>query len=201
MYLLRLDDGVERDPQGEHVSFDYITDETLAAMDNYEDLDSYVNIHEYLATTQRPPPEVALQAVEIKDETIIEDEPSSDPPDEDPTAVRRPITDRLMKTLHMNFNQFNKKREASLEQALMAHQKNKKIFWEVYSGSGNLATTIEAEGWEVMCCDLQHGWNFELALHRREFLQLQEQVCPEFVWLAPTVHSLVISSEPECVHS
>ena len=103
-YLLRLDDGVERDPQGEHVSFDYITDETLAAMDNYEDLDSYVNIHGYLATTQRPPPEVPLQAVEIKDEIIIEEELSSDPPDEDPTAVRRPITDRLMKTIHMNFN-------------------------------------------------------------------------------------------------
>jgi len=186
-YLLRLDDGVELDPQGEHVSFDYITDETLAAMDNYEDLDNYVNIHEYLATTQRPPPEVALQAVEIKEEKTTQDEPSSDPPDEDPPAARRPITDRLMKTLHMNFNQFNKKRKrkASLEQALMVHQKNKKIFWEVSSGSGNLATTMEAEGWEVMCFDLQHGWNFELALHRREFLQLQEQVCPEFVWLAP----------------
>ena len=156
-YLLRLDDGVELDPQGEHVSFDYITDETLAAMDNYEDLDNYVNIHEYLATTQRPPPEVALQAVEIKEEKTTQDEPSSDPPDEDPPAARRPITDRLMKTLHMNFNQFNKKRKrkASLEQALMVHQKNKKIFWEVSSGSGNLATTMEAEGWEVMCFDLQ----------------------------------------------
>ena len=119
-----------------------------------------------MSTWTRPkdhaPPEVALQAVEIKEEKTTEDEPSSDPPDEDPPAARRPITDRLMKTLHMNFNQFNKKRKrkASLEQALMAHQKNKKIFWEVSSGSGNLATTMEAEGWEVMCFDLQHGWNF-----------------------------------------
>ena len=68
-YLLRLDDGVEQDPQGEHVAFDYITDESLAAMNNYEDFDNYVNIHEYLATTQRPPPEHALQAVEVKEET------------------------------------------------------------------------------------------------------------------------------------
>lgn len=45
-YLLRLDDGVEQDPQGEHVAFDYITDESLAEMTNYEDLDNYVNIHQ-----------------------------------------------------------------------------------------------------------------------------------------------------------
>ena len=45
-YLLRFDDGVEQDPQGEHVAFDYITDESLAEMTNYEDLDNYVNIHQ-----------------------------------------------------------------------------------------------------------------------------------------------------------
>ena len=39
-YLLRFDDGVEQDPQGEHVAFDYITDESLAAMTNYENLDN-----------------------------------------------------------------------------------------------------------------------------------------------------------------
>eukprot|EP00435_Cladocopium_sp_Y103_P020900 s3002_g5.t1 len=87
--------------------------------------------------------------------------------------------------MHMNFNQHNKKRKATLEQALLAHQKNKKMFWEVYSGSGNLAATMAAEGWEVMCFDIKNGWNFELAQHRREFLQLQQQVCPKFVWLAP----------------
>ena len=66
----------------------------------------------------------------------------------------------------MNFNQFSKKRKASLEQALLAHQKYKKIFWEVYSGSGNLAAMMAAEGWEVMCFDLHHDrWNLEVALH------------------------------------
>ena len=150
------------------MAFDCITDESPAAMNNYENLDSYVNIHEYLATTQRPPPGVALQAVEVKEESSMEEEPPMDPPDEDPTAVRRPITARLMKTLHMNFNQFNKKRKASLEQALLAHQRNKKVFWEVYSGSGNLAATMAAEEWEVMCFDLHHGWNFEIASHRPE---------------------------------
>ena len=72
----------------------------------------------------------------------MEEEPPMDPPDEDPTAVRRPITDRLMKILHRNFNQFNKNRK-------VAHQRNKKVFWEVYCGSGNLAATMAAEGWEV----------------------------------------------------
>ena len=73
----------------------------------------------------------------MKEESSVEEEEEVESPEEDPTAVRRPITDCLMKTLHMNFNQFQKNRKASLEQALMAHPRNKKIFWEVYSGSGH----------------------------------------------------------------
>eukprot|EP00435_Cladocopium_sp_Y103_P022456 s1151_g5.t1 len=64
-YLIQLDDGVELDPLGNTVAFDYITDDSLAPMDNYEDLENYINIHEYLATTNQTPPEVALQALEI----------------------------------------------------------------------------------------------------------------------------------------
>ena len=58
-YLLKLDDGVEQDPEGNFIDFDYITDESLAAIDNYEDLSNYIDIHEYLATIKRLPPEHA----------------------------------------------------------------------------------------------------------------------------------------------
>ena len=72
-YLLKLDDGVEQDPEGNFIDFDYITDESLAAIDNYEDLSNYIDIHEYLATTNRLPPEHALQAEEEGYETASEE--------------------------------------------------------------------------------------------------------------------------------
>ena len=98
-YLLKLDDGVEQDPEGNFIDFDYITDESLAAIDNYEDLSNYIDIHEYLATTSRLPPEHALQAKEEGYETASEEMLEYDLPEEDPTAVRRAITDKLIKTI------------------------------------------------------------------------------------------------------
>ena len=39
--------------------------------------------------------------------------------------------------------------------------------------------------YEVTTFDLNAGWNFEKAYHRREFFKLFRKVCPDFVWLAP----------------
>ena len=50
-FLIKLDDGLENDPTGSNVDFDYVTDETYAAIANHEDLSDYIDIHEYLATT------------------------------------------------------------------------------------------------------------------------------------------------------
>ena len=44
--------------------------------------------------------------------------------------MRRSIKDQLIKIPHMNFNQFSKKRRASFEQALLVHQRKKKIVWQ-----------------------------------------------------------------------
>ena len=184
-YLLRLDDGLADNLECLPVNFDYVTTETCAAISNYEDLDSYVGLRDYLSMTERSPPETAL--LQVEDNQDDADEPHQDPlmPEDDPQLVRREITDKLIKTMHMEFNRYNKNRLSTLEQALRAHEKHQKIFWEVYSGSGNLSTVMESEGWLVQRFDYTTGWDFDLSEHRRAFLQMQDEVCPDFVWYAP----------------
>eukprot|EP00435_Cladocopium_sp_Y103_P041136 s155_g11.t1 len=184
-YLLQLDNGVEQDPEGNNIDFDFITDDSLAAIDNYEDLSNYIDIHEYLATTNRLPPEQALQAEEDGYETAPEEIPADEVEDDDPTAFRRGITDKLIKMMHMSFNQFSKNRRHSIESALAAHEQGRRIFWEVFSGSANLSQQMASEGWLVECFDLDTGWNFEEPQHRRDFLHLLDVTCPDFVWFAP----------------
>ena len=94
-YLLRLDDGVEHDINGERVEFDYITNESLALISNYEDLSEYIDVHEYLSAAGRQPPEQALQADDTGYETASEEPPPSEHFKEDIDAVRKTITDKL----------------------------------------------------------------------------------------------------------
>ena len=187
-HLIQLDDGVQQDPEGQHVAFDYITDETLNTIDNYEDLADYIDIHEYLATTGRPPPEQALMtdetAEEDEDDTPLVEQPDMLPED-DPTAVRKPITDKIVKTMHMSFNEFSRKRRQTMDYVLHQHEKGKKMFWEIYSGSGNLSKVMEESGWTTFQFDLSGGWDFALTEHRRQFLQFLDDACPDFVWLSP----------------
>ena len=67
----------------------------------------------------------------------------------------------------------------------MLTKKERRIFWEVYSGSANLSATMESYGWDVVSFDYLTGWDFDLAAHRREFLDLQDKVCPDFIWFSP----------------
>ena len=128
----------------------------MAAIDNYEDLSNYIDIHEYLATTNRLPPEHALRADEESYETASEEIriPENDLSDDDPTADRKNLTDKLIKTMHMSFNQFSKNRRHVVQSALLAHQQGRKIFWEVFSGSANLSHQMSQEGWLVECLTL-----------------------------------------------
>ena len=150
-YLLRLDDGLPENAEDFEVNFDYVTDETLGAICSSGDLSSYIGIHEYLAETGRSPPERALYQLE---ETAPEDadegpEPASGPEEEDPTGVRRPITEKLIRTMHVNFNRSLNHRNSTVETALLAHSRGQRVFWEVYSGSGNLSDAMASSGWEV----------------------------------------------------
>ena len=185
-YLLRLDDGVDDDPHGEHIIFDYVTSETCSAISNYDDLDNYIGLQDYLVLTERSPPEIALlQDDTPQDQAEASAEADTMPEDEDPSIIRRDITDKMIKTMHMEFNSFNRRRQAQLEQGLRAHEKKQKIFWEVYSGSGNLSTVMESYGWLVQRFDYEEGWDFDISEHRRQFLKLQDEVCPDFIWYAP----------------
>ena len=184
-FLLRLDDGVENDPDGNNVDFDYVTDETFNAITNYEDLSDYIDIHEYLATTNRAGPEIAFQADEDIDKIDLNMYEPEIAVEDDPTEVRRPITSKLVKSLNMNFNKFSKQRRTVVEQALIAHEAGRKVFWEVYSGSANLSAVMAEAGWETVSFDYNTGWDFTRADHRRDFLKLLDATCPEFVWLAP----------------
>ena len=51
--------------------------------------------------------------------------------------------------------------------------------------SANLSTAMANAGWETMSFDYNTGWDFTQASHRREFLQLLDATCSEFVWMAP----------------
>ena len=184
-YLLCLDHGVGEDPQGSHIHFDYVTSDTCDAINNYEDLDNYITVHEYLSMTNRTPPETAFLEENPEDDETYSEDYSESFQEEDPTAVRREITSKLIKTMHMEFNSFNKQRREMVEQVLHAHQEGRRIFWEVYSGSANLSATMESYGWDVVSFDYLTGWDFDLAAHRREFLDLQDKVCPDFIWFSP----------------
>ena len=193
-HLLRLDDGIGgRNCADDAVNFDYVTDDSLAVLQNCEELDSYITLEEYLSTTLRDPPDYALQAHEHpqEEETPVEpspeyeDTPTSELLYDDPEAVRRPITDKLIKTMHMHFNMVGKRRAALIEQSMVAYKKRRKVFWEVYSGSAGLAAAMQAFGWTVRTFDLNNGWDFELPSHRRRFLELQDEECPDAVWWAP----------------
>ena len=186
-YLIRLDDGIPADAGDFQACFDYVSDESYAARGNADDLSAYVSIHEYLATTGRPPPERALFQAEGSGP---EDEfhsltPTGEIEEEDPSGARKPITGKLIRTMHMHFNMNFNHRRTTIEAALQAHDRGRKLFWEVYSGSGQLAATMESWGWEVQRFDYDTGWDFEDSLHRREFLHMLNLLCPDFVWYAP----------------
>ena len=172
---------------------------TTSLTNPYEDLSNYSDIHEYLATTNRLPPKHALQAEEEGYETASEEMLEYDPPEADPTAVRRAFTDKLIKTMDMSFNQFSKNRRHTMESALLAHQQGRRIFWEVFSGSANLSRQMSSEDWLVECFVLNTGWNSELSQHWREFLHLLDVTCPDFVWFA-SLYGMVPSPAVECGH-
>ena len=186
-YLLQLDDDLPTNLDDYVTHFDYVTDDSYNALTNEEDLATYVSVHDYLATTGRDPPETALFNAECTEEEVGSPSPAPDDTTEgeDDTGVRKPITDKLIRTMKLQFNMNLTHRRDTVEQALSAHDNGRRLFWEVYSGSGQLSDEMEQHGWEVQRFDYNTGWDFEDPLHRREFLHLLNLLCPEFVWYAP----------------
>ena len=153
-----------RRPLGQNIAFDNVTTDTYAAITNYDDLDEYISICDYLTMTKGNPPETAFLEDDNRDDDTSNFEETYDPADkDDPSAVRRPITTRIIKTMHMKFNSFDKKRHETREQMLFAHQNGKRIFWEIYSGSANFSAVMESQGWEVANFDYNSVRDFDIA--------------------------------------
>ena len=182
--------------------FDLMTDDTI---DNftYNPESDTINLEEYLNVTQLPSPEFTFTtndnfSIDLQDMSPdLSPQPHLDH-DEDPTAVFKPITNKLLKAMAIHQHTEKISRKRVIDRILHFYDKGVKQFWEVYSGQSNLSKAMADLGYEVTTFDLTTGWNFEKAHHRREFFKLLRKVCPDFVWLAPpcTVWSPLQSLTP-----
>ena len=187
-YLIDLHNG--KDDWGQDWDFDLMTDDTLDNFTYHPDTDT-INLEEYLSHTQLPPPEFTFNIHDTSiDDNLHPISPDSSPQphldhDEDPTAVFKPVTTKLLKTMAMHQHTEKISRKRIVDRILHFYDKGVKQFWEVYAGQSNLSKAMSALGYEVTTFDLNSGWNFEKAHHRRAFFKLLRKVCPDFVWLAP----------------
>ena len=183
--------------------FDLMTDDTLDNFTYHPDTDT-INFEEYPNITQLPPPEFTFTTIDtFTDNHLVNTSPDLSPQphldhDKDPTAVFKPVTNKLLKAMAMHHHTEKVSRKRVVDRIMHFYEKGVKQFWEVYAGQSNLSRAMAALGYEVTTFDLNAGWNFEKAHHRREFFKLFRKVCPDFVWLAPpcTVWSPLQSLTP-----
>ena len=167
-----------------------MTDDTLSNFTYHPDTDT-INLEEYLNVTQLPPPEFTFNIHDNSPDFELQPTTPALPPqakldhEEDPTAVFRPITNKLLKTMALHQHTQKVSRKRVVDRILSFYDKGVKQFWEVYAGQSNLSKAMSDLGYEITTFDLNSGWNFEKAHHRREFFRLLRRVCPDFVWLAP----------------
>ena len=105
--------------------------------------------------------------------------------DEDPRAVYKPVGLKLMKSIQNQQQCQLAQQKHMIHQALAVYEKGQLQSWEIYSGSGNLSKELANLGHAVLTFDINNGWDFTQRAHQRAFLELQEQMAPRFVWLAP----------------
>ena len=187
-YLLRLDDGVHADPKGENVFFDLVTTETYEMVQRTGVMHSSTyTLLQYLEATGRDPPEHCLQADEenVTDAEEVEDRPVAPHDEEEVAAVRKEITDKLLRGIRVHHATMFARRRTVLEQGLRAHEQGAKVFWEVYSGEAGLSMEMQRRGYTVFSFDINTGWDFDYPDHRNSYFKLLEDIAPDFVWIAP----------------
>ena len=167
-----------------YVFFDYVTDETHGCLHHAYDPVDYVTLEDYLVATGRRAPERAYYNNVEGAGCPPRAEPAVDIPARS-KDITREITPKLLKSIHHHYDFMENQRAKTIENIMEAHEKGIPLMWEVYSGDALLACTFKKRGWRVMTCDLLNGWDFEKTKTRREFLELLDKVCPEFIWLAP----------------
>ena len=192
-YLLRLDDGVQGDPEGRNLAFDLVTTETFEMVQRTGTMHSSTyTLLQYLEATGRDPPEHCLQVdgepfqdnLTDDDEPVMNQQPQGQN-DEQVAEVRKEITDKLLRGIRFHHATMFAHRRSVLEQGLRAHEEGAKVFWEVYSGEAGLSLEMQRRGYLVYSFDTNTGWNFDLPEHRNAYYKFLEDVAPDFVWLAP----------------
>ena len=186
-HLLALDDGLNEDTLQSDYAFDYVTDDCV------EDFLADGVLHglgDYLKQTGRSGPVFTLDEIMLE-----EDEPAINLLDDQaqdirenanlaPPAVECQVPPTLWKSIIFGINRSKNSLDRQLESAYRASDESCAIFWEVYSGSGNLSAAMRQYGFQTRTFDLPE-WNFAAANHRRAFFELLEKEMPHIVWLAP----------------
>ena len=166
--------------------FDLMTDDVIKQTTSdpyFLDYDT-VNLQQYLEQSNLQPPDFAYQQHDTQPPPTDNSNLHLDNT-EDPSTVYKPITNKLLTTISLHHSMEQHKQHKTVEQALRAHDRDNKQFWEVYSGSGHLSKAMQNLGYQVRTFDLNNGWDFTIHGHRKKFMKLLRQECPDFVWLAP----------------
>ena len=189
----------QRGPRGEFLlqltcntldgtDFDLMTDDVIKQNPvDSEDLDyDTIDLQQYLDQSNMPPPDFAYLHTDQQQTQATADQHTQHlDHDEDPSTIYKPVTNKLLKTITLHHNMEQQRQKKTVEHALQAHDRNTKQFWEVYSGSGHLSKAMQDLGYQVRTFDLNNGWDFTLHSHRKKFMKMLRQECPDFVWLAP----------------
>ena len=185
-YLIALDDGLTSDTVSGSYLFDYITDDQVANFDQELPLD---DLHFYLSETGRQAPSSLKSAVDMSGHEPAYYQPSEDGDFADNTvdnllpAVYSEVPRKLWKALHHSIRASHNNVNEAIEKAFRALDRPP-VFWEVYSGCGNLSAAMAAIGFDVRQFDLP-DWNFEKAQDRTLFFDLMDSERPDIIWLAP----------------
>ena len=198
-HLLQLDDLQDTPPSNQDYHYDLVTTETYDVTTNNTTDDNTYNIHHYLNTTGLPPPDLDLDIVMTAEDNSINTtttnhhshnstdnhHDTNDLLQDDTNVISRPLTTKMLDSIQCHITTTNNRRQSAVESILRAHDRKQLQFWEVYSGSGNLAKAMQKRGYHVQTFDLSNGWDFTQTQHRRQFMRLFYQVLPDYVWLAP----------------
>ena len=184
-YLLALDDGLSPDTLETDYAFDYVTDDCV---DNFVNQTTLLDMDTYLRETGRTGPAfldegtMAATLVETQEQenTVYPQTAGSGLA----PAVECALPPNLWKSIGYGINRCRNHLDHILEAAYRAAETTQATFWEVYSGSGNLASAMAARGFQVRTFDLP-DWDFEKPRCCREFMELLDAEMPHVVWLAP----------------
>ena len=191
-HLLRLDDGdyATLDRESEY-TFDRVTTDTDGISRQRGPEADTIDLRTYLAETQAKdvPSEVerTLQAadVEILDEPNAE-QPTEDFVDTDPDAVvRKEVTQKILRQLQEHQRLLSRRTDQKAEGMLVAYDRNRLYFWELYSGDARLAEAMNRAGYYVRTFDTLNGWDFSLRRYRESFLREFYECLLDVVWMAP----------------